>query len=830
MSIFSRVSSAVRERIGGREENRGARQVPLPEPVPPLQPPHQSPNPPPGEVQGWFGPGEPPTPGAPADVAGRRLDYQPGINMLQNPRQYEPVGFGELRALADGYDLLRIIIETRKDQIARLKWGIVPRDEKTKLKDGDELSTRAKKYVDMFRRPDRKEFWGDWIRSVLEDLLVIDAPAIHVRKTLGGEVYSLDQIDGATIKRIIDDGGRAPEPPYAAYQQILKGLPAVNYSSLDLIYRPRNMRVHKLYGFSPVEQIIMTVNIALRRQMWQLAYFTDGNIPDSLIGVPSTWTPDQIKQFQDWFDSLLQGNSNRRRGGLFVPGEVAKSYVPTKEAEIFGSAEEWLARVVCFCFGISHQALVKEVNKATAQTAMEQAMQDGMAPVMNWIKGLVDSILIDQFGETELEFEWKDDKELDPKIAAEIQTSLFGKVLTINEIREERGLEPDPSPVASLLGTITADGTFVPIDPDIALEMKKKAVEAFTALGLGPDGKPVPADPVVDEDGNPVDEDDDPDAPPPSGGKKKPKTKGKGSAGVAAPAGGEGGSGSSEKLSSASLTKGKLPITSPLRPKARRIRVALQKRVAAVLAGAGDHVAEQVERLMADLGVAKAEDGILDAIMAQLDLTPLDSLMDVTYDDLLRMGRDTNNVVLSQLGVLDREELVDRVNDRAVEYARVRSAELVGKRVLEDGTIIDNPNPKWAITESTRTMVRDTIAGGLADNIGSDAIIEMLQEGYAFSPERAEMVSRTEIAMANSDAAMGSYREASADGVQLRKEWILGPAPCEVCQENADAGPIELGDMFPSGDDTVPAHPNCECAVVGIVEDEAGNTEETEVE
>jgi hypothetical protein len=179
---------------------------------------------------------------------------------------------------------------------------------------------------------------------------------------------------------------------------------AVNYSSLDLIYRPRNMRVHKLYGFSPVEQIIMTVNIALRRQMWQLAYFTDGNIPDSLIGVPSTWTPDQIKQFQDWFDSMLLGNLQGRRSARFVPGEVAKSYVPTKEAEIFGAAEEWLSRVICFCFGVSHQALVKEVNKATAETALEQAKMDGMAPIMNWIKGLHDSILIDHFGEQELEF------------------------------------------------------------------------------------------------------------------------------------------------------------------------------------------------------------------------------------------------------------------------------------------------------------------------------------------------------------------------------------------------------------------------------------------
>lgn len=808
--LFGRVSAAVRERMGS---SSGARQVPLEVP----RPETQAPGPPGSQTDGWFGPGAPPAPSAPADVAGRRFDYAPGVNMLQQPRQYEAIGFDELRALADGHDLLRVIIETRKDQISRLGWTIGPIDEKATVT--PEQQARIDLYTKLFRRPDRKQFWGDWIREVLEDLLVIDAPAIHVRRTLGGDIYSLDQIDGATVKVIIDDAGRAPEPPFAAYQQTLKGMAAVNYSSLDLIYRPRNVRVHKLYGFSPVEQIIMIVNIALRRQMWQLAYFTDGNLPDSLIGVPSTWTPDQIKQFQDWFDSMMQGNLQARRTARFVPGEVAKSYVPTKEAELFGQAEEWISRVICFCFGVSHQALVKEVNKATAETALEQAKMDGMAPVMNWIKGLHDSILIDQYQEEELEFKWVDDKEMDPKVQSDIHQQQLGKLKTINQCRDDLGLPPDPSPLADVLGSFSTDGTFVPLDPDLQIELKQKMMEAFTGMGLGPDGSALPP---PDPSG-----DDDPEAPPPPGGKGKKTPKGKDSATVAAQAGGE--DGGSKKSSSASLAKGRLPVTSPIRPKARRIRVALQKKMARVLRNVGDDVAGQVEAALSQHGVRKADETdaqVLDAVMAAITLEGLDAMIDATYDDLLAMAEDTARVVLAQIGVSDREALVDRVNARAVEYATRRSAELVGKRVLEDGSIIDNPDAKWAISESTRTMLRDTISGGLADNIGSDAIIEAIQDGYAFSPERAEMVSRTEIAMANSDAAMVSYREAAADGVNLRKAWILGPEPCEICEGNAADGDIELDQDFSSGDDNVPAHPNCECAVVGIVVDEETGAEE----
>ena len=67
----------------------------------------------------WFGPLDPIAPGAPADVAGRQWDYPAGYNLWLQPRP-EAVTFGTLRALADGYDLLRLVIETRKDQVARL--------------------------------------------------------------------------------------------------------------------------------------------------------------------------------------------------------------------------------------------------------------------------------------------------------------------------------------------------------------------------------------------------------------------------------------------------------------------------------------------------------------------------------------------------------------------------------------------------------------------------------------------------------------------------------------------------------------------------------------
>jgi hypothetical protein len=90
----------------------------------------------------------------------------------------------------------------------------------------------------------------------------------------------------------------------------------------------------------------MTANIALKRQMFTLSHFTEGNIPESLIGVPDSWTPDQIKNFQDYWDAYFTGDLAARRRAKFVPGGVAKTFIQTKEPELKGVFDEWLARLI----------------------------------------------------------------------------------------------------------------------------------------------------------------------------------------------------------------------------------------------------------------------------------------------------------------------------------------------------------------------------------------------------------------------------------------------------------------------------------------------------
>jgi hypothetical protein len=384
--------------------------------------------------QSWFGPQQPLAPQAPAQVKGRQWDYPFGVNINYTPRSDSLLSFADLRALAEALPLLRAVIETRKDQISALNWNVRPRFRGTA---SDERCAAARAFLS---RPNRRHDFATWLRMLIEDMLVIDAACIYPRYSRSGALYSLDVIDGATIKPLIGEDGRAPAPPDPAYQQVLHGVPATDFADDELFYLPRNVRSHRLYGFSPVEQIALTVNIALRREQATLDYYNTGSVPDSFATLPKEWTVDQIRQFQDYFDALMSGNSARRRMVKFMPAEF--KLTETRQPPLKDQYDEWLARVICYAFSVPASPFITQVNRATSQTMRTQAAQEGLVPLKGWVKMVLDRVIGDCLKQPDLEFAWVGDDAVDPMEQAQTIAILVNAgVKTRDEARVELGLD-----------------------------------------------------------------------------------------------------------------------------------------------------------------------------------------------------------------------------------------------------------------------------------------------------------------------------------------------------------------------------------------------------
>lgn len=658
----------------------------------------------------WFGPSAPPTPQAPKQVAGRAFDFPVGYNLHSRARlAQEGVSFNELRALADNYDLLRLVIETRKDQLAKMAWTIQPKNPAQKV------DKRCKTIEAFFAFPDKEHSWDEWLRMLIEDLLVIDAPTLYVRKTNRGDLWALEPIDGATIKRVLDETGRTPTPPCVAYQQILKGVVALNYTQNEMIYRPRNLRTHKVYGFSPVEQIMMTVNIALRRQLHQLEYYRSGSVPDALAGVPTDWQPEQIQQYQAYWDALMEGDNAARRRVKFVPGELAQNFKEIKQPPLKDLYDEWLARIVCFAFSIEPTAFVAQTNRAVAQTLREQSLSEGLAPLQNWIKNLIDGILVNHLASADLAFGWVTEEAIDPMAQAQIHAIYFNAgVLSSNEIRQHLGLGKKPNE-----NTDTPNNT--------AEKLLQKSHIA-----------PIP--------------------------------------------------------------KNRMTLEKAEKALAQRLLVFLRQQ------------ALYLKTMVTQTPLTRLPEKITNWLFHQPE-----SFYEATVSILTDVSIDGGWQALLQIGKLD-ETLSNKLRARSAKWAKARSAEMVGMKWIK-GKLVPNPDAKWAITSSTRDLLRNLTTQALEEGLSTDALANMIENNEAFGKARARTIARTEIAKADVAGAMQGYR---LSAVVTHKRWLTASdeAVSAECAECENAGAILLNDNFPSGVDAPPNHPRCRCAVLPVLDNE----------
>ncbi len=439
---------------------------------------------------------------------GRQWNYPVGYNTRVTPRTGLKFGFPFLKALAQ-YDLVRIMIERVKDEVTTMSWTIGPKDKKSARESVmDELE-------DLFAYPDKAHTWRDWMWELMEQVLVYDAPAIWLRPTFGGALYSLEVLDGSLFTPKIMADGRLPPPEFGpAYQQVLHGLPAVDYIQPvpkgrpipvdpsgqqypELLYKPRNPRVDIPYGFGPCEQILRTIEIGSLREDFLRDYYTAGSIPDMFLHAPDTWNPNQLAEFQAWFDAYLRGNLGNRRGAIMIPGSNRPPFEPKHEA-LTDATDEWLIRVCCFAFGLSPMPFVKVMNRATGQTHAEQQKEEGTLPYASYIADMMNHIIAVKYGRRDIVFRWEEEESTDPvQEAQRFKLYTDAKVYHPDEVRAKLGEEPMSDDMRAQMdmpnfaATVTA--TVLPPDQQADADQRgQDKLEAQAKLQPKPGATPAP--------------------------------------------------------------------------------------------------------------------------------------------------------------------------------------------------------------------------------------------------------------------------------------------------------------------------------------------------
>jgi hypothetical protein len=375
------------------------------------------------------------------------------INQVWTPRRHVLTPFATLRNVADVSDLTRICIETRKDQLTSLGYDVAPRDTQNVTgQRSEEVERQVKVARDFFRKPDLRRPFSSWLRMAVEEVLVIDALSIYRRPTRGRaaglegyQTACLEIKDGATFLPLLDEGGDIPLPPQVAYRQIIHGQPVMGGDcSVDqLYYRPRTERSHTPYGLSPTEAVLLSINAALNRQLFNLAYYTEGNVPEGLLEAPQGFTTAQLMEFQDFIDDYLSGELGRRRK-LKVVHSGSKVH-QFKDPDFTTNFDEWLLKVHCAAFAIPPQEIgfTADVNRSTGEQQENIAYRRGVRPMGQFFKDLFDEVLAEDLGVPHLQWVWIGGEQEDKKLQAEVDGIYvrMGKV-SVDELRIRDGQAP----------------------------------------------------------------------------------------------------------------------------------------------------------------------------------------------------------------------------------------------------------------------------------------------------------------------------------------------------------------------------------------------------
>jgi hypothetical protein len=398
--------------------------------------------------------------------AGGTADVQQWVQPMGfNSQQFQKrktgsaVTYDQLRSMAKFHDISRACINIRKRQITQLSWDLTTLDDSGKTKYKDQIPVIRSYFAGIggYNTKMRK-----LLDKIVEDYLVIDAVTLYKRRTRDGSFLGLVPIDPTTIKILVDESGGTPLPPNPAYEQWIRGTKVAEMSADELLYDMLSPSTETPYGFSVMEALVMTVEASLRSSMYNVAFFTDGSLPEGFYELPETWSTQQIKEFQAHFDAMLSGDPRMQHKIKFMPASGGKGFQAAKEFNYEGIKpyQEWLMRITASLFGVMPNELgfTDGINKSNGEEQTEIAKRNSIKPMAHAIEEMFNEILwnerlalTDATGAVtevigpfpELQFKFMDLDTKDELIDSKV-TEAMVKIgaISVDEWRKDKGLDP----------------------------------------------------------------------------------------------------------------------------------------------------------------------------------------------------------------------------------------------------------------------------------------------------------------------------------------------------------------------------------------------------
>lgn len=240
----------------------------------------------------------------------------------------------------------------------------------------------------------------------------------------------------------------------------------------------------------------------------------------------------------------------------------------------------------------------------------------------------------------------------------------------------------------------------------------------------------------------------------------------------------------------------------------------IREQLAVIMRNFLSHAAQQAataaKKKALDLTKADGPDEPWDDQIARsaADAIEWDRLVEDVRKELLAASETGATDGIIQLELMG-QDIYDVANRIAANYAEQRSAEMVGRQVVE-GRLVDNPDAQWNIAETTREDIRKIVTDAFTRKSSAEEIANDILDATTFGAKRADMVARTEIATAQIRSNLEIWRQT---GMVRTVRVVLSDLHdiYDDCDEASEGSPYSINEV-----PLLPLHPYCRCVLVAV--------------
>lgn len=282
-----------------------------------------------------------------------------------------------------------------------------------------------------------RQFW----RDLTHHERIAGNAYYHLEKNQGdGAIFGLKKIDPRTMAAVIDPNGNVIK----WIQQV--GLESVTFEPDEIVHFTTIPDPNSpVYGISPLESIMWEARTDIAAMISNYSLFMNDATPASMYVFEDAMTDKQVAAAIEKIKEQVRGVGNRHKSlGMKGLKDIKTISITNKDME-FTVLRKMTTEKVCAAYGVPKSILgyTEDVNLANGQEQTKKFWEGSVGPQEEAEAEWVNRNVLPKLGISDIRWEFEtrefDDREWNESSS---RADLMVGVMTVNEVRERRGLEP----------------------------------------------------------------------------------------------------------------------------------------------------------------------------------------------------------------------------------------------------------------------------------------------------------------------------------------------------------------------------------------------------